>query len=259
MLTGNQIGVLIASEMIQSSDASKQRALLSSAVSSRMLESMGKIENIHWEETLTGFKWLGNRALTLKERGYDVILAYEEALGFMPYDLVYDKDGILSMTVLLRLAKALYSEDKTLFSELERLYEKYGFFSSANSYFVMREPSEVRTLMAALRQPYPSSLGNRKVVRVRDLTTGFDSSTEDKRPTLPVSEESEMITFWFDPADDAQFDTATMTIRGSGTEPKLKYYIEAQAKDTTAASKAALDIEKELRDEWFKSFTLQKP
>lgn len=258
ILTGNQIGVLLASELLRTRNSSRKRALLSSTVSSKMFEAIAKVEQLHWEETLTGFKWLGNRALTLREEGYDVVLAYEEALGFMPYDIVYDKDGILSMTVLLRLARRLHSQGQNLSFELLRLYNKYGFFASANSYFPISE-SRVTETMALLRTPaYPKSLGDCKVSRVRDLTTGYDSATEDHIPALPVSKTSEMITFWFEPSLQGACQSATMTIRASGTEPKLKYYIEAQASTLIAAEAAAKSIEQDLEKLWFAEANLSK-
>lgn len=259
-LTGNQIGLLLASALIKSSNPNSKRALLSSAVSSKMLQAVGRKENIYWEETLTGFKWLGNRALQLREEGYNVILAYEEALGFMPYDVVYDKDGILSMTILLRLAQDLYAQDETLTSELSRLYDKYGSFASVNGYFIISEQSQLKAVMRTLRSPsYPTTLGNRKVVRVRDLTTGYDSATKYHVPTLPVSASSEMLTFWFEAGNEKDFVSASMTIRGSGTEPKLKYYIEAEANDMDLAAKAAKGIEEDMIKVWLKAFNLRRP
>ncbi|CCG80695.1 Phosphoglucomutase-2 [Taphrina deformans PYCC 5710] len=259
ILTGNQIGTLLASHLIQSSQEEPKRAMLSSTVSSKILQAIGEKEGIHWEETLTGFKWLGNRALSLREAGYNVILAYEEALGFLPCDIVYDKDGILSMAVLLNFTRTLYASGRTLSDELTRLYRTYGYFQSSNSYFIVPDPPLLARIMASLRDPrYPDSLNHRPVTRVRDLTRGYDSSTEDHVPSLPTSKSSEMITFWFSPAAD-EFESATMTIRGSGTEPKLKYYIEARSTSTEKASAAAQAIERDLIQVWFKDFTLQRP
>lgn len=263
ILTGDQIATLLVSELLNSAatnaDTAKKRALLSSTVSSKMFEAIAKKENLHWEETLTGFKWLGNRALSLRQEGYEVVLAYEEALGFMPYDIVYDKDGILSMTVLIRLARKLHSQGRNLSWELQRMYTKYGFFASANAYFVVPDVAKVKAAMALLRKPeYPRRLADRKVIRVRDLTTGFDSATERQKPTLPVSNTNEMITFWFAPGSGDEFQSATMTIRASGTEPKLKYYIEAQASTLEGADSAAKEIEKDLEVIWFKDAKLSK-
>lgn len=259
ILTGNQIGALLAHEMIGRTSSLPNRALLSSAVSSRLLEKMGQMEGIHWEETLTGFKWLGNRALTLKEQGHNVIFSYEEALGFMPYDIVYDKDGILSMTVLLSLARTLYAKGSTLVEELGCIYDKYGHFATANGYITIADPRNTVRIMTSLREPmYPSHLAGRPIMRVRDLTRGYDSSTPSNHPLLPVSATSEMLTFWFAPRAQGTYTSACVTVRGSGTEPKLKYYIEAQAESLKIATAAAQEIEADVVSTWFGKLNLSE-
>src|SRR2546423_13056295 len=91
-------------------------AMLSSAVSSRMLASMARIEGFRHEETLTGFKWLGNRSLDLVDQGYIVPYAFEEAIGYMMSDIVRDKDGIAAAIVFLNLAGNLYRQGKSVYA-----------------------------------------------------------------------------------------------------------------------------------------------
>src|SRR5690606_32371855 len=95
MFTGNQIGSMFAYnalENFRASGKSGKIAMLSSTVSSTMLSKMAQVEGFHWEDTLTGFKWIGNRAIELeKNEGYKVIFGYEEAIGFMLDDIVKDK------------------------------------------------------------------------------------------------------------------------------------------------------------------------
>ena len=69
-------------------------SMLCSAVSSHMIKALCVMEGLHWEETLTGFKWLCNRAEELRAEGYDVAFCYEEAIGFSLGDVVRDKDGV---------------------------------------------------------------------------------------------------------------------------------------------------------------------
>ena len=236
ILTGDEIGTLIASELLRT--PGPRRAMLSSAVSSRMISRMCERNGIHWEETLTGFKWLGNRALELRGAGYDVIFAYEEALGYMCHDIVLDKDGVLAMCVVLGLAQRLYATNESLSSELSRLYAEYGFYASSNFYLPV-VPAQVSTLMKKLR-PCPDTFADRKVTRFRDLTNGYDSSGEC---TLPSSKSNEMVTLWMT-FDDV---SATMTVRGSGTEPKLKFYIEVSASSHILAQNEAERLAKDAK------------
>ena len=99
--------------------------MLSSAVSSKMLRSMAEREGFHHEETLTGFKWMGNKSLDLVEQGYIAPYAFEEAIGYMFGDIVRDKDGIAAATVFLNLVKEVYERGQTILKLLNELYEKY--------------------------------------------------------------------------------------------------------------------------------------
>jgi phosphoglucomutase len=100
-------------------------AMLSSAVSSKMLRSMAEKEGFHHEETLTGFKWLGNKSLDLVEEGYIVPYAFEEAIGYMFGDIVRDKDGIAAATMFLKLVVEIYERKQTITQLLNELYERY--------------------------------------------------------------------------------------------------------------------------------------
>src|SRR5699024_7496246 len=92
--TGNHLGVLIASHLFDSLDNSSRAAVLSSTVSTGMLEKMAVAKGIHFQEALTGFKWMANIARGLEDAGYSVPFAFEEALGYMLPSVCYDKDGV---------------------------------------------------------------------------------------------------------------------------------------------------------------------
>jgi phosphoglucomutase len=92
-----------------------------------MLAAMADKEGFHHEETLTGFKWLGNKSLELVEHGYTAPYAFEEAIGYMFGDIVRDKDGIAAATVFLSLVIEVYGHKQTVNDLLNQLYEKYAF------------------------------------------------------------------------------------------------------------------------------------
>ena len=103
VLSGNQIGVLLADWQLSQHKlrcaaapgvGSKPTAMLSSAVSSRMMSALCAEAGCHWEETLTGFKWLCARGVELRAAGYEVLMSYEEAIGFCLGSTVNDKDGV---------------------------------------------------------------------------------------------------------------------------------------------------------------------
>jgi len=185
-----------------------------------MLKAMAKTEGFHFEETLTGFKWLGNVAIELQKKGFDTRYAFEEAIGYMFTEVVHDKDGVAAGTVLLNAIQHWRGEGLTPWSKLQQLYERYGYFENANSYFISPSSSLTNTIFENIRTlghplPHPTSLGKRKILRWRDLTNGYDSATSDHMPLLPISRDSQMITCELD-------DQVKFTVRGSGTEPKIK-------------------------------------
>ncbi|KAF1945707.1 hypothetical protein EJ02DRAFT_451417 [Clathrospora elynae] len=251
IFTGNQLGVLIGSYLFERYPSSKPRdklAMLASTVSSRMLATLAKKEGFHFTETLTGFKWLGNVARQLDSEGYDVVYAFEEALGYMIPQTVHDKDSISAAAVFLTAASHWSTQGLTPYTKLQKLYEYLGYFEDANTYLVSPSPSvttSVFTAIRALGNPYPTTVGSRKIVRWRDLTLGYDSKSKDHKPDLPVDVTSQMITCELD-------DGAVFTVRGSGTEPKIKLYIECQGKSSEEAKKGANGILDDLLREWFK-------
>jgi phosphomannomutase len=85
---------------------------------------MAKKEGFYFEDTLTGFKWLGNQALVLQSKGYIPMFAFEEAIGFMVGDIVHDKDGISALAVLAEYTNHLYKDKSTLMQFLESIYKK---------------------------------------------------------------------------------------------------------------------------------------
>jgi phosphoglucomutase len=246
--TGNQLGILLASHVYHAYTKPKEKlAMLSSTVSSRMLAVMAKKEGFYHEETLTGFKWMGNMALYLDEQGYDSRFAFEEAIGYMIPGVVHDKDGVAAAATFLTAVVQWQQQDLTPWTRLQELYKTYGYFEDANTYLISPSPKvteEVFQYVRSLGSPYPTKLAHRKVHKWRDLTLGYDSSTEDHQPRLPIDPESQMITCEVD--GDVRF-----TVRGSGTEPKIKFYIEAQGRTSEAAKKEANAVLKELLAEWF--------
>ncbi|KAI4209729.1 MAG: hypothetical protein LQ351_007383 [Letrouitia transgressa] len=248
--TGDQVGCLLAYYIFSASlqPMNMDDCMLSSAVSSQMLGVMGQEEGFQVVETLTGFKWLGNIALELQKAGKRVHFAYEEAQGYMIPNVVLDKDGIAAAILFLSACASWGSP----WAKLQQLYERYGYFETMNTYW--RSPNFETTSQAferirAFGKPYPPHVGSRKVLRWRDLTQGYDSATDDNIPSLPCSKSSQMITCWLSGMEKDQ--GIRFTVRASGTEPKIKLYLECRGKDRASAIRGALEILRLMREDWF--------
>ncbi|EDO14698.1 hypothetical protein Kpol_1068p8 [Vanderwaltozyma polyspora DSM 70294] len=270
-LTGNEIGFLFGyylfnkyTNMDPEFKKNHPLAMLNSTVSSRMLKSMADTENFKFIDTLTGFKWIGNKAIDLKKEGYHVVFGYEEAIGYMFPAMEHDKDGITASVVFLQ---AYFEWDNlskvTVIDILEQGIEKYGAFKEYNGYYVVSNPQVTNDIFHYIRNEYPKN-GNQypkmigtllEVCSFRDLTTGFQSDTVDNIPSLPVDPSSQMITITAKICDDEYQKSDSIvrfTMRGSGTEPKLKLYIEGHSKDPIAASKIAKLTWDVLKKEWIR-------
>jgi phosphoglucomutase len=247
--TGNQLGILLASHILDTYHQPREKlAMLASTVSSRMLGVMAEKEGFHFVETLTGFKWMGNIALDLDRQGYDSRFAFEEAIGYMIPGVVHDKDAVAAAATFLAAVVRWQRERLTPWHKLQKLYEKYGHFEDANTYLISPSPAVTEKVFNAVRElgdPFPKCLGKRMVHRWRDLTRGWDSGTKDHKPLLPTDKDSQMITCEVD--GDIKF-----TVRGSGTEPKIKFYIECWAHNKEKARKGADEVLGDLLKEWFK-------
>eukprot|EP01121_Diplochlamys_sp_Union-15-3_P000581 TRINITY_DN10505_c0_g1_i2.p1 TRINITY_DN10505_c0_g1~~TRINITY_DN10505_c0_g1_i2.p1 ORF type:complete len:589 (-),score=89.15 TRINITY_DN10505_c0_g1_i2:11-1777(-) len=250
MLHGNEVGILLAHWIFIQK---KQKVLpevvdyckwfvLNTTVSSKMLAAMAKKEGLHYDETLTGFKYLGSLSLELTSKGYTPLIAFEEAIGYMIGDMVSDKDGVLAAAVFLEMATHLYANNLTCFKQLDELHKLYGYFLSNNHYFFCHDPAVMATIFSDIRNggKYHEKCGRFVIQNVRDLTTGYDSTQPDKKAVLPISG-VHMITFYFD-------NGAVATLRGSGTEPKLKYYIELGGEDRKATEAELTELVKEVID-----------
>ncbi|KAJ2157990.1 hypothetical protein GGF46_004106 [Coemansia sp. RSA 552] len=276
--TGDQLGAILAAYVLEMAVAQgitpAKLAMVNSTVSSRMLEAMAEKDGFHYADTLTGFKWMANELAELQSRGYFVGLGYEEAIGYMVHDQVLDKDGISALAVFAQLAARLRAEGRRVNDYLEGLYAKYGYFVSANSYFICSDPARTSRIFSRIRHGdssassgtpgkggrteyarphlgdvlrYPRTIGGFPISYIRDLTLGLEICDVDKRPAsltiaegefwpkFPVSDAAHMITF-------ETRNGGRLTMRTSGTEPKLKYYLEVRSPANDRAT-AARDLD----------------
>lgn len=234
VFSGNELGALLGwwqftcwKKQNPEPSGLKNVYMLSSTVSSKILQAIALKEGFHFEETLTGFKWMGNKAKELIDKGNKVLFAFEEAIGYMATEFVLDKDGVSAAAIVAEMASFLACKNITLNGQLKAIYEEYGYHITKASYFICHDPKTTEKMFANLRNyngtnQYPKTCGKFEISDIRDLTTGYDSSQPNKKPVLPTSQSSQMITFTFK-------NGCAATLRTSGTEPKIKYYVEIRA------------------------------
>jgi len=214
-LTGNQIGCLLA-EFLLSHGEHNGGTVINSIVSSPMLGQIAKAQDATWSQSLTGFKWIWNAALELEHEGVgDLVLGFEEALGYSVGTTVRDKDGISAAVAFAVLAAEAAADGSFVLDRLGDLYRKYGIWVSTQV-SLRRESAagteEIADAMALLRAEPPSTVGDIEVVSVVDFSIGAD-----ERPSYLGS------------TNLIELDLGEMgrvLARPSGTEPKLKIYVD---------------------------------
>ena len=206
ILTGDEIGVLLADHLLRHGDG-RDRLVATTVVSSSMLASMARRHRVEFVETLTGFKWLARAAMARPDLRF--VLGYEEALGYSVGDLVRDKDGISAAVVFVEVVAALAADGSSVPRRLDDLAEEHGVHLTRQLSFRfpgLDGPDLMARRVARLRHDPPASLGGAPVTEIEDLSTGGRLP-----PTDAVLLRGQGI---------------RVVVRPSGTEPKLKSYVE---------------------------------
>ena len=212
MLTGNEVGVLLGHYVLVEGAARDARShVVTTIVSSTQLGDIARELGVAYDEVLTGFKWIANRAIE-RERaeGTRFVFGYEEALGYCVGSVTRDKDGIGAALVFADLAAWCEARGKTVLGYLEEIQRRFGLYVSAQRNFTFPGAGGAQVIsriMEGLRRDPPSRVGARAVRAVKDYQKG------EKLPP------SNVLAFELEGG-------GRVTARPSGTEPKIKYYFE---------------------------------
>ena len=207
MLRGDELGALLGEYIARKATGG---TFANSIVSSSILKKIAKHYNFEFKETLTGFKWLA------KIKG--LTFGYEEALGYaVDAKTVNDKDGISAAITLAQIATDLASDGKTILDLLDEIWERHGFHATEQISIRLSDLSKVDQILGGLRRNPPHNIAGRAVTSIDDLATPTDG--------LPPTDG---LRIWLDGG-------VRIIIRPSGTEAKMKCYIEVIEKDSKAA------------------------
>ncbi|SOE11576.1 phosphomannomutase [Streptomyces sp. 2323.1] len=230
MLRGDEVGALLAAHLVRKQASG---TFATTIVSSQLLSRIAAASALPYEETLTGFKWLA--------RVDGLRYAFEEALGYcVDPEGVRDKDGITAALLITELAAELKQDGRTLTDLLDDLAREFGLHATDQLSVRVEDLSLIADAMRRLREQPPTALAGLAVSRADDLTQGTE--------TLPPTDG---LRYYLAGSPEAGIESARVVVRPSGTEPKLKCYLEVvvpvsspealpEARTTATAALAAI-------------------
>ena len=207
MLRGDELGAILGESIARKSSGG---IFANSIVSSSILKKIAGHYNLEFKETLTGFKWLA--------KVKDLTFGYEEALGYaVDAKTVNDKDGISAAITVAQIATDLAADGKTLLDLLDEIWARHGFHATEQISIRLSDLAKVDVILGRLRNNPPQNIAGRVVTSIDDLATPTDG--------LPPTDG---LRIWLDGG-------VRIIIRPSGTEAKMKCYIEVIEKDSKTA------------------------
>jgi phosphoglucomutase len=234
LLTGNQIGCVLLHYILSTlkkqgrlpADGAACKSIVSTSLANRICEDFG----VKMYETLTGFKFIGEKIQQFQDSGdHTFLFGFEESYGFLSSTFVRDKDGVNASLLVTEVSAACEDEGITLYDRVQEIFKKYGYF--VEKVVSVTLPGKeglgrMKEIMANLRADPPAEIAGMKVTAVRDYLKGTRVCEGREEPTgLPASD-----VLYFELEQGCW-----VCIRPSGTEPKIKLYVNANAPEKAAA------------------------
>ena len=236
LLTGNQIGCVLLHYILSTrkkqgklpANAAACKSIVSTSLANRICESFG----VKMFEVLTGFKFIGEKIQQFQDTGdYVFQFGFEESYGFLSSTFVRDKDGVNASLLVTEVAAACEEEGITLYDRVQEIFREYGYFVEKVVSTTLPGKdglTRMKEIMAGLRDNPPAEIGGMKVTAVRDYLKGVRICGGESEPTgLPASD-----VLYFELEGGCW-----VCVRPSGTEPKIKLYVNTNAKDQAEAER----------------------
>ena len=247
--TGNMSAILIAEyELSQKKEKGllpANGAIITTIVSSNMTKDLAKEYNLTMFETLTGFKWIGEKIRQFEENNnsYSYQFGFEESYGCLISPHARDKDGISAVMALCEATAYYKSKGITLWEQMINIYKKYGFYKEGQVSITLKGADgaeQIKAMMEKMRKNPPKKLGSYDVLEVRDykehtIVKADGTKLETDLPTSNV--------LYYDLNDNSW-----CCVRPSGTEPKIKFYMGVKGKSMEEAEQKLEELTKAMKE-----------
>ena len=212
--------------------------IVKTIVTTELIKKIADKQGVEMRDCYTGFKWIA-REILLSEGKQQYIGGGEESYGFLAEDFVRDKDAVSACSLLAEICAYAKDKGKTLYDILMDIYKEYGF--SKEFTINVERPGksgaeEIQNMMTNFRANPPKELGGSRVVLWKDYKTLQATDAEGNNTALNMPETSNVLQWFCD-------DDTKVSVRPSGTEPKIKFYIEVKGTMTDASQYEQLDRE----------------
>ncbi|MDO4525842.1 MAG: phospho-sugar mutase [Bacteroidales bacterium] len=236
IINGNQTAMMfcyyIITNMKKLGKMTGNEFLVKTIVTTEVIAEIAKKNNIELRDCYTGFKWIA-REIAISEGKKKYIGGGEESFGFLPFDKVRDKDAPASICLICEIAAWAKDQGKTLYDLLMQIYQEYGFSKEFTINVTKPGKSgadEIKAMMEGFRANPPKDLGGSKVSVVKDFKT-LEMTTAAGKQKLNMPETSNVLQWFCE-------DGTKVSVRPSGTEPKIKFYCEVKGTMKSAADYA---------------------
>ena len=233
-LLGNQVGPLLIDYVLSHEKIRQGDFIVKTVVTSDMGEAVAKSYGVDTYETLTGFKWICDKAMELeREGGKRFLFGYEESIGYLAGDFAKDKDAVVSAMIAAEMAAFYKAKGMTLHDALRALWEKHGFYKDhlIALWLEGRDGKDrISRIMKSFRNDPPRTVCGCQVTEIADFLASTRTNLERKESEILKFHKSNVLKFHFG-------DSCWFAVRPSGTEPKIKIYFSVMEREEEKAAR----------------------
>lgn len=244
VLSGNQLGVLLFDYIVKHIDKSKsvKPRMIKTVVTTELGRAIAEANQVESIDTLTGFKYIGEKINHYDTTGETFLFGFEESYGYLISDFVRDKDAVQAAMMATEMAYYWKQQGKTLFDALDVLYEKYGYYLEGMTSLTLKGQEgsqQMEEILTSIREKPFAEIGGMKVIAIEDYSSSVRTLTlEDKQETIILPKEN-MIKYLLE-------DDGWVCFRPSGTEPKIKYYYGVRGTNAEDSEQRLLGLKESL-------------
>ncbi|HDR7285950.1 phospho-sugar mutase [Bacillus cereus group sp. BfR-BA-00331] len=247
VLTGNQTGALmldyLLSQKKENGTLPENGVVLKTIVTSEIGRTIAKAYGLDTVDTLTGFKFIGEKIRQYEESGqYEFQFGYEESYGYLIRPFCRDKDAVQSVLFACEVAAYYKSQGKTLYDGLLEVFEKYGFFREDLVSLTLKGKDgaeKIQEMMATFRENPPKEVAGLTVVAVEDYKASIVTSLQDGHKEEIHLPKSNVLKYQLE-------DGSWFCLRPSGTEPKIKFYFGVKDSSLQNSEQKLLTIKEDI-------------